>query len=51
MGPCHLLSDPRQLAGAAGLSQPGSGFMHLEVFQYLEVEGTGHIVFCCDTGG
>ncbi len=26
------------------LSQPGSGFMHLEVFQYLEVEGTGHIV-------
>lgn len=32
------------------LSQPGTGFMHLEVFQYLEVEGTGHLVFCCDAG-
>lgn len=31
------------------LSAPGSGFAHLEVFQYLEVEGTGHLVFCCDT--
>lgn len=31
------------------LSQTGSGFAHLEVFQVIEVEGQNHIVFCCDT--
>lgn len=31
------------------LSQPGSGFAHLEVFQVVEVEGRKHIVFCCDS--
>ncbi len=30
------------------LSDPGSGFAHLEVFQVVEVEGQRHIVFCCD---
>lgn len=31
------------------LSQPGSGFAHLEVFQVIEVDGRQHIVFCCDS--
>ncbi len=31
------------------LSQPGSGFAHLEVFQVVEVDGSKHIVFCCDS--
>lgn len=31
------------------LSTPGSGFAHLEVFQVVEVEGSQHIVFCCDS--
>lgn len=30
------------------LSQPGAGFAHLEVFQWVEVEGRRHLVFCCD---
>lgn len=30
------------------LSESGSGFAHLEVFQVVEIEGTNHIVFCCD---
>ncbi|MBK8085515.1 MAG: glycosyl hydrolase family 32 [Devosia sp.] len=30
------------------LSQPGSGFAHLEVFQLVELAGTRHLVFCCD---
>ena len=31
------------------LSQAGSGFAHLEVFQLVEVDGRNHLVFCCDT--
>ena len=31
------------------LSQTGSGFAHLEVFQTVTVEGRDHLVFCCDT--
>lgn len=31
------------------LSEPGSGFAHLEVFQVIEIGGQNHLVFCCDT--
>ena len=31
------------------LSDTGSGFAHLEVFQVVKVEGQNHLVFCCDT--
>lgn len=31
------------------LSEPGSGFAHLEVFQVVNVGGQNHLVFCCDT--
>ena len=31
------------------LSNSGSGFAHLEVFQVVEVAGRSHVVFCCDT--
>lgn len=35
-------------AGSA-LSEPNSGFAHLEVFQVIEIGGQNHLVFCCDT--
>src|SRR5690606_39494148 len=31
------------------LSDSGSGFAHLEVFQVIEIVGQNHIIFCCDT--
>lgn len=31
------------------LSQPGSGFAHLEVFQIVEVGDQKNVVFCCDS--
>lgn len=31
------------------LSDTGSGFAHLEVFQLVKVDGQNHLVFCCDT--
>jgi beta-fructofuranosidase len=31
------------------LSQIGGGFAHLEVPQIVEVEGTLHLIFCCDS--
>ena len=31
------------------LSEPGSGFAHLEVFQLVTIEGRRHMVFCCDS--
>lgn len=31
------------------LSEPGSGFAHLEVFQIVEIDQRKHVVFCCDS--
>ncbi|MDV3253050.1 hypothetical protein DevBK_17050 [Devosia sp. BK] len=31
------------------LSEPGSGFAHLEVFQIVAVDGRQHVIFCCDS--
>ena len=30
------------------LSEAGSGFAHLEVFQVIAIDGQNHLVFCCD---
>ena len=31
------------------LSETGSGFAHLEVFQLVEIAGRSHLLFCCDS--
>lgn len=41
--------DLRHWSVEAPLSEPGSGFAHLEVFQVIRIAGQNHLVFCCDT--
>lgn len=46
----HAVStDLAEWAILPPLSECGSGFAHLEVFQLVEVEGARHLIFCCDT--
>jgi len=32
----------------APLSEPGAGFAHLEVLQYVDIDGVTHAIFSCD---
>lgn len=41
--------DLKEWTVGAPLSETGSGFAHLEVFQVVKVDGRNHLVFCCDT--
>ena len=43
-----LSPDLETWTRATPLSDPGAGFGHIEVMQYVEVEGATHLLFSCD---
>lgn len=43
-----LSPDLHTWTRAVPLSEPGAGFGHVEVMQYVELQGTTHLLFSCD---